>query len=354
MPGFRRIFSSVLPNASPSFLHQENGSRCLPREARMTGFIDKHSEWTTSMRGDGELSLNGIHSQIVRLVWSAAWFRVVLRARELASSRDNTSSGLNTALHAWIDSVFLDSFLVKVRRLAGGDSDALVGKDACYSLSALLKDLKQHRHLLTREHLLSLDNLSFDISALKAKEDEYWREHAQEGRAFFIPPHLDTRRSEQRNAEIDYLCETTAASRKLSDVVQESVLEGIQGRLANLAAVCLYTNKFIAHAATTESRRGDKRGNVDDLHIGIRDLWAALENLCRAVTALDGWLIGRTAHAFLPAMYAHEWQGIDAPFVPRESVPILRDFWKQLEAEAMDWGNPSVPPLSNRCGAITP
>ena len=320
----------------------------------MTVFTDKHNEWTRAMCGDGDSSPNGIHSQIGRLVWSAAWFRVVLRAREIASSHDNTSSSLNAALHAWIDSVFLDSFLVKVRRLAGGGNDALVGKDACYSLSALLKDIHKHRHLLTRENLLSLDNLSFDISALKVREDEYWREHAREGEALFIPPHLDTRRSEQRNAEIDHLCETTAADRKQSDIVQGAALENIQDRLATLAAICLYTNQFIAHAAPMESRRGDKRGNADDLRIGIRDLWTALENLCRAVASLDGWLIGRTSHAFLPSMYTHEWRDIDAPFVQSESVPALLNFWKQLEAEAMDWGDPSIALKSDGSGAITP
>lgn len=310
----------------------------------MTAFTDKHNEWTRAMRGDGESSPNGIHSQVVRLVWSAAWFRVVLKAREIASSHVNTSSSLNAAFHAWIDSVFLDSFLVKVRRLAGGGNDSLIGRDACYSLSALLKDLKKHRHLLTREHLLSLDNLSFDICALKVKEDEYWREHSREGEAIFIPPHLDTRRSEQRNAEIDRLCQTSAVDRKQSDVVQEAVLESIHDRLATLAAICLYTNKFIAHAATMESRREDKRGNADDLRIGIRDLWTALENLCRAVASLDGWLIGRTAHAFLPSMYTHEWLGIATPFVQPDSVPVLRAFWKQLESEAMEWGSPSSVP----------
>jgi hypothetical protein len=320
----------------------------------MTVFSDKHNEWATVMRGDGESSPNGIHSQIVRLVWSAAWFRVVLRAREIASSHDNTSSSLNAALHAWIDSVFLDSFLVKVRRLAGGDNDALVGRAACYSLSALLKDLKMHRHLLTREHLLSLDNLSFDISALRVREDEYWREHAREGEALFIPPHLDTRRSEQRNVEIDRLCHTTAACRLLSDTVQETVFTEIEGRLTGLATLSLYTNKFIAHAATAESRRDDKRGNADELHITISDLWSALENLCRAVAALDGWLIGRTAHAFLPSMFTHEWRGIAAPFVQPESVPALREFWKQLEEEAMDWGNPGISLKSEGSEAITP
>jgi hypothetical protein len=310
----------------------------------MSLFTDKHNEWTRVMRGDGESSQNGIRSQIVHLVWSAAWFRVVLRAREIASAHEIPTSNLNAALHGWIDSLFLDSFLVKVRRLAGGDNDAIVGRNACYSLSALVKDLKKNRHLLTREHLLSLDNLSFDISALKVREEEYWREHAREGEVLFIPPHLDTRRSEQRNTEIDRLCEIAAADRKQSDVVREAVLESIQDRLTALAAICLYTNKFIAHAATMESRRQDKRGNADDLHIGIRDLWVALENLCRAVASLDGWLIGRTAHAFLPCMYTHEWRGIAAPLVQPESVPVLQEFWKQLEAEAMKWGNPTIAP----------
>jgi hypothetical protein len=294
------------------------------------------------MRGDGDSFANCIHSQIVRLVWSAAWFRVVLRARELATADDSGDRILNAALHSWIDSVFLDSFLINVRRLAGAENDGLIGKHACYSLSALLRDLRTHQNLLTRENLLSLDNLSFDIALLRQREEEYWREHSREGKALFIPQHLDERRSEQRNIEIDRLCLTTADCRRLTDTVRETVFTDIESRLTRLASLSLYTNKFIAHAATAESRRADSRGNADELRIKISDLWLALEDLCRTVAALDGWLINRTAHAFLPSMFTHEWRGIAAPFVQAESVPVLRDFWKQLETEAMGWGVPSI------------
>jgi len=308
----------------------------------MPTFTEKHAEWTAAIRGDALRPRNAIQWQVVELVHSAAWYRVVLRARQLADAGEGISPKLNPNFHNWIDECFTDSFFVRVRRLAGGDSDVLSGPMSCHSLSALLRDLKSNQSLLTRENLLSLDDLPFDIVETEQKLNKYLRDNKQTGEWLAIPSELDTRRSRQRNAEIDKLCGVSEATRSRTDTVHTAVFDSVRDRLLTLSDMTLITNKLIAHASTLQSRQTDKRGNIEKVQIAIRDLWGALEQLCRSVAAIDGWLINRSSHAFLPEMRKHEWRGIDCPLIETNDIQQLQDYWKELEKEASNWGDPSA------------
>lgn len=308
----------------------------------MPTFQEKHAEWTAAIRGDALRPRNAIQWQVVELVHSAAWYRVVLRARQLAIPGEETFPKLNPAFHNWIDTCFTDSFFVRVRRLAGGDSDVLSGPMSCHSVTALLRDLKSNQPLLTRENLLSLDGLPFDLVDVEQKLNKYLRDNHKDGEWLAIPSNLDTRRSRQRNAELDTLCRVSEATRSLTDTVHTAVFDNVGRRLSTLSNMTLITNKLIAHASTLQSRQTDKRGNIEQVQIAIKDLWGALEQLCRSVAALDGWLINRSSHSFLPEMRKHEWRGIDCPLIDTNDIPQLQDYWKELEKEASNWGDPSA------------
>ena len=112
----------------------------------MPTFTEKHAEWTMAMRGDDSRPRNSIHSQIVELVDSAAWYRVVLLARDLAPKGESATEHLNGPFHRWIDTTFSDSFFIRFRRLAGGTSDSLNGKRGCYSLLVLQLNAASNDH----------------------------------------------------------------------------------------------------------------------------------------------------------------------------------------------------------------
>lgn len=304
----------------------------------MATFAEKHAEWTTVMRGDDSRPRNGIHSQIVELVDSAAWYRVVLLARDLAPQGESATEHLNGPFHRWIDTTFSDSFFIRVRRLAGGTSDSLDGTRGCYSLLALLRDLRAHRSLLTRHNLLSLDDLPFDLAAADRLQDEMLRK-ANDWVA--IPRQADVRRSKRRNAEIDQLCGVDEATRSLTDTVLDVVFTDIDARLTSATSDLNHiTDKLIAHASTLESRQRHKK-DIEAISITMNNLWSAMECLCRSVAALDGWLITRMSHVFLPDMQTHHWNGIDFPLVQTHNAPQLKHYWKTLEKEANEWGTPS-------------
>lgn len=308
----------------------------------MTDFHERHALWVTAMRGDSVRPRNSIHSQIVELVDSAAWYRITIRARELAAQSEPPSPRLNGPFHCWIDTIFVDSFLVRVRRLTGSPRDALEGRDSCHSLMPLLRDLLDHRPLLTRSNLLSLDGLPFDLHAASRLLNEYLKIHSVGNDWSEIPAHLDVRRGTLRNDELDRLCEVTADNRALDDVISKTSLEGIQQRLVSATeSLSLLTNKLIAHASTLESRQTDSRGDIEKTRITLGDFWAALECLCRTVGSLDGWLINRVSHDFLPDMHGHHWLGIDSPLVQPSDIPHLREYWDKLQDEARIWGAPA-------------
>ena len=303
----------------------------------MPTFTEKHAEWTMAMRGDDSRPRNSIHSQIVELVDSAAWYRVVLLARDLAPKGESATEHLNGPFHRWIDTTFSDSFFIRVRRLAGGTSDSLDGKRGCYSLLALIRDLRANRSLLTRGNLLALDDLPFDLAAA----DRLLEDTSRKATGWVaIPSRADVRRSKRRNAEIDQLCGVDEAGRSLTDTVLEEVFTDIEARLASATSdLNLITDKLVAHASTLESRQRHQK-DIETISITMNDLWSAMECLCRSVAALDGWLITRMSHAFLPDMRTHHWNGIDFPLVQTHNAPQLKDYWKQLEKEATQWGSP--------------
>jgi hypothetical protein len=153
---------------------------------------------------------------------------------------------------------------------------------------------------------------------------------------------MDVRRGRARNTEIDRLSGVPENQRTLADVVSDKVFADLEARLDSATSdLILVTNKLVAHASTLESREHDKTNDVESTRVTIKDLWNALECLCRSVAGLDGWLINRTSHTFLPDMRNHHWNGIDFPLVETHNIPKLMDYWKHLEEEASDWGIPA-------------
>ncbi|MCK4340132.1 MAG: hypothetical protein KAY37_00220 [Phycisphaerae bacterium] len=294
-------------------------------------FNEKHEEWSKAIGGTDR---NTIIQQLYRLSWDGAVYRVINTARGLAPPAPDGGVQINPMFHNLLDDCFFMIQAVSIRKLTG--KEARKGKRAAYSLRSLVEDMEQNVHLLTRGNLLSLDGFPMDVEPIRQAEQEYIRNKSCAGHGgFVIPPELDADRIEERHTQIDRLCGVNPSKRMPSDVVRAKLFCKMLERLDETKKIATWVNKFVAHAATPQSRDCVK---ADDLRLTLGHLWRAHEILCRVASILDVWFLNRHSHMFVPSAAYYKFKHIDRPLVAAEGISKLEDAWRSFEEETRQWG----------------
>ena len=95
-----------------------------------------------------------------------------------------------------------------------------------------------------------------------------------------------------------------------------------------------YATKYVAHAATPESRDLAK---VDEANITLGHLWDAQRIIYQVAQFLAGYLLFDGDHAPLvletPSLFEH-W---DIPLITTNSLPRLEERWKAYNNETEHW-----------------
>ncbi len=298
-------------------------------------FKAKHEDWFGALRGKDR---NAIFQQLYTLSWNMAAYRVINEARRLAPSDSMGGVCLNGMLHGLLDSCFFESQAVAIRRLTANEDSR--GKKAAYSLRTLIQDMMQNVHLLTRDNLLALDGFPMDVESIRQAERQFEDKQRQVGlRAWTTPTELDAARVERRHAEIDELCCVKAMSRAPSDMVRPTLFCEMLERLKNARReVTTWVNKFVAHAATSESRAVVR---ADDVRLTVGHFSRAHETLCRIANMVDCWFVDRASHCCVPVATSDKFKYIDRPLVRTDDVPALDAVWRSFEEETRQWSDPS-------------
>jgi hypothetical protein len=98
--------------------------------------------------------------------------------------------------------------------------------------------------------------------------------------------------------------------------------------------VHFYVNKFVAHAATPQTRQAV---NADNVAITLKQLWHAHEAICKVAAFVSVYLLTGTAYPFLPVPQYDQFAYIDRPLVGTENIPALREAWRSYEEETNKW-----------------
>jgi len=297
-------------------------------QAKTPTLAEKRKEWLEVLSGEDRHS---IISQITRMTWDDAAFRVVNEARRLAPRDPDGGRQLNGLMHSLLDRAFFASHLAAIRRLTD-DRYPLNGKKGVYSLPALLEDMRKHRELLTREAIFAAENLAYDFKPIQQRFDEYASK--QKG-AFDIPDDLCWFKHENRHEQIDRLANVQAQDRQSGDTVREKVLLDLQQKIekASEEVVC-HVNKFIAHAATPESRA---LVGADETGLTLNHLWRAHQHLCEVASFLAIYVLGDSFPGPLPIPQYDQFKYIERPLIAASQVDKLADLWRQIEKEADGW-----------------
>lgn len=293
-------------------------------------YSEKRKQWVACLSGDDR---NSITRQIIPMIWNAAAFRVVNEARRLALTTDEGGVQLNGLMHGLINDCFFRSQLLAVRRLV--DQGGLQGKRGTFSLRGLLDDMKVHLGLFTRQNICGAEDVPLDLEPVRRQYDEFVRAKVQSGEcAWHVPQSLSWDSFERRHREIDALAGVDGSTRSGTDQLQVRVLDALLARLNECGEISIYVNKFIAHAATPESRAPY---NVDDAGIALEKLWDAHEVLCRVTNTIEVFLLTGTSHGFLATPQYDLFRYIERPLVSAGGVKKLRKTWDAYDDETTTW-----------------
>ena len=293
---------------------------------------DKRKQWLDVLDGEDR---SAIQNQVIQMAWDAAVFKVINEARRLAPCTPDGDVKLNGMVHRLLNRGFFISQMVSIRRQV--DACGLEGKKGVYSLAGLLKDVREHHDLLTRKSIFEAENLEYDVESLRCAHDEYVSAQREKGkRTFSTPANLNWQQSEQRHQDVDRLAGVVPTARSPEDTIQEEVFTKL---LAKLKDPCLkvkdHVDKFIAHAATPESR-ADVR--ADEAGIALNLLWESHRILCQVISCLSVHILGGASFHPLPYPQFDQFQYIDNPLVAPDQVEGLRALWRQFDKESHDWG----------------
>ena len=303
--------------------------------SNLAQFKTKRESWIQSFSGKDH---NSIINQIYQMVWNAAVFEVVNEARRIAQVDAKGQTEINGMLHRFMDRCFFDSQFLVIRRLT--DTAYALGdpKKGIFSLVALLSDVKANVSLMPRENLFLVEDLEYDYEAIQNRELEHALEQSKSGKnvcwTSFKGSSHDIR---SRHEQIDALCVVNADQRKPSDTIRTEVFDCLIKRLKDVSEnVNLRVNKYIAHAATPESREYVK---ADEVSITLGHLWDAHKVICQVANFVDVYMLSRAHHSFLPVPQYNHLEFIDKPLVSAEGVEVLSKAWHEFHKETDSWGS---------------
>jgi hypothetical protein len=291
--------------------------------------------WIESFSGKDR---NAILNQIYQMMWNTAVFKVVNEARRIAPVDTKGQTEINGMLHRFMDRCFFDSQFLSIRRLTDTAYTLEDPKKGIFSLVALLSDMKANASLLSRENLFSAEGLEYDYEAIQQRELEYAVEQSKKGNsAYWIPAELGSHSVRLRHEQIDALCGVKADQRKPSDTIRAEVFDFLIKRLKDASEdVNLRVNKYIAHAATPESREYVK---ADEMSLTLGHLWDAHKVICQVANFVDVYMLSRANHSFLPVPQYDHLEHIDKPLVSTPGVEVLSNAWHEFHKETDSWGS---------------
>jgi hypothetical protein len=192
-------------------------------KALLTAFREKRSEWKGWLERDVH---HNIWRQIHSIMWNDAVYRSLNEARRFASSEHPTAS-INGAFGEFIDQGYVSTQVLGLCKVTDKSNDD--PRRGVISLRRLFDDIRNHRHLLTRENFVSYDGLPYDYAAV---QDAYLNSLTPEefGEARWVATKGPDAwfMSERMHSAFDKLSGIIAAERTRTDLIHENVFGTVE------------------------------------------------------------------------------------------------------------------------------
>jgi hypothetical protein len=296
-------------------------------------YQEKRAVWLECLCGKDQHS---IHSQIGNMLWNTAVFKVVNEARRLSPEAKEGGVQVNGAIHNLIDYGYFTMQAMAIRRLI--DEHPLHGNKAVYSLKRLLIDIRENRQLVTRQNMMAAEGRPYDAEPIRQKHEQYVQEKLAKGEnTFWMQDVLDDTRIERRHQDIDKLTGILSSARRPDDTLCEDIIDELDQRLSSECSdIGTHATKFMAHAATPESRKPISDISKDPT-LGM--LWNAERALIEVADFISVVILGDSPVGGLAVPQYDHLAYIDRPLITQAQVVQLNHVWQEYYKEIQSWNS---------------
>jgi len=283
----------------------------------------KIEQWREWLFGE---DVHSIQRQILNMIWDTAVFRCINEARKYANTDNQGEPQLNKMVHGFINHCFFQTQALAIRRLL--DKQPGEGKRSVFSLYRLVHDMEQNAALLTRERILSALDYPYDYEeGLRACWEAISR-HKSPGDL------VKCKYSKDVHKRIDFLAGVELCQRGPNDTVRKELLGWLKERLGNCEELYGYVNKYLAHAATPESRAAIQ---ADEIKITLGEIFNTHKVICQTAQFIGINVLYHSFENFLIVQAYDQFEHFEKPWVPGSAIPQLYDYWEEYYKETISW-----------------
>ena len=234
--------------------YQYPAAKCDVKDrGKIEAFRVKRREWVSWLKSDEPHS---IWPQINRMLWDDVLFRTVNDLRKQAIDQPTDGVGFNASVLRLLDAGFVTTQATAIRRLT--DKPGGGPKRGVLSLRRLIKEIEDHRGIITREAYVAYDGLPYDPDVPRQAWIEKQIRDGTLARASSLPTTgpgaWDA--SEIVHKNFDRLAGIAPEVRSRDDLILPKWFDFLETKLRDCDSIRKYVDKFIAHAADPASRRG--------------------------------------------------------------------------------------------------
>jgi hypothetical protein len=282
-------------------------------------FRDKRRVWLSWLNTDEH---HAIWQVISSMVWHDVYFRTFA---ELADK--NPDSGIHNSLvsEAIVTGYFATQVL-SIRRLMDTRNDVI-------SLPRLLKELRRHLRLFTRENFVAFDGLPYDHE--DAQQRVMQRHLAQGGGPFWgeqsgPDAHIPAARAHK---QFDRLTGVGPGNRRRDDRLPKRIIDTLDDWLREdvIDEIVKWSHTFLAHAAGPTS---PNRNDIAAAAPTVDKITTAIKCFVRVADAATGFILFESGRGMLvPVPQFNQFQMLENSLMPSDRHELLRKQWDKLTEE---------------------
>jgi len=291
---------------------------------KLRQFRKIRSKWIRWLRGP-------IRRQLYTLMWDDAVYRMINEARRMAFQHPTNRVGFNGPTSNLLDRGFVTSQLMAIRRLVDRRRDVI-------SIPRLLKEINEHRHLITREMYVCYDGLPYDYSTVCQKflDTQVFQNGVSKMQGIPASGPKAWLSSEQLHEHFDKLSGKQSEERSKSDLIRRGVISGLAERLNASSDLEKAANELFAHIP--DHQRGSKWSRKR-FRITLNKLRGAQRSVCQVVHLIDSSLLWESSSSIIPTPQYDYLEDFDKAWATTGRLEKLHEFWEAHERDTEQWTN---------------
>lgn len=304
-------------------------------KAKGESFRQMRMKWIRWLHGEDPHSIS---RQISSILWDYALFISVNELRRIATEEPEKDVGINGPVIHLFDAGFATTQAVAIRRLI--EKPNKNPKRAIISIRQILKEIEQNWELMTRENYVCNDGLPYDYYLVYQRWISSLPSGVHSGSLpTYGPDAFDM--SERVHKNFDILAQVDPKERSRKDRIKIEILEYLESEIKKCENIKTYVDKFIAHAATPETRESLSN---EEKGITFERLETCHKIIYQVASFISGQLLWESNLGGLPVPQYNHLENLDKRWTTPKKLEKARKKWGEYKKEVSKWDSTSLWP----------